>query len=305
LSQDVFWGILLGLAAAFCQSLSYVFSRLFVTRPGHSASGLFALSHVEMGIVAVAALPFVAAGGAPPAGVYWRPLAGAVFFYLVGQGAMFATLRWTEASRISPLLGLKILVLALISWLCLGQTVAPLQWLAVVLSVAAAFALNWSGGALPGRAAIGVAVCCVGYSLSDLNIRWLVDALDSEGPLRATLLACCMCYVATGVLGAAFLPRARNLSWSTWVRAAPVALAWMLAMLFLFATFKLIGVVFGNIVQSSRGLVSILMGALIARWGFVALEQRHGAGVLWRRAVAAALMMAAVALYVLGQPAPR
>ncbi|HRU07398.1 MAG TPA: EamA family transporter [Candidatus Brocadiia bacterium] len=305
MSQDVFWGILLGLAAAFFQSLSYVFSRLFVTRPGQSAAGLFALSHVEMGIVALAALPFVASGGAPSASVYWRPLAGAVFFYLVGQGAMFATLRWTEASRISPLLGLKILVLALISCLCLRQTVAPLQWVAVALSVAAAFALNWSGGALPGRAALGVLVCCLGYSMSDLNIRWLVDALDSVGRLRATLLSCCMCYVATGALGAALLLRARGLSGSAWLRAAPVAVAWILAMVFLFATFKLIGVVFGNIVQSSRGLISILMGAMIARWGFVALEQRHGASVLWRRAVAAALMTAAVALYVLGQPAGR
>lgn len=293
-------GILCGLLAASFQSLCYVFSRIFVTRPGNTSGLLFVLSHVQMGAVAVLALPFLLAGDVPPLAAFFWPLMGAAFFYLAGQVALFRTLRTVEASRVSPLLGLKILILALITAFVLGLPVAPLQWAAVALSVLAAFVLNYSGSAVPVPVALGVLVCCFFYSLSDLFIRALVDSLEAVGTFRAVLLGCALSYVVTGLVGAALLPSAGRPTRAQWKAAVPVAFTWLLAMVFLFATFRLLGVVFGNIIQSTRGLISIFMGALIARLGHLHLEGRVGKDVLMRRAAAAAMMTVAVALYVLG-----
>ena len=293
-------GILFGLLAASFQSLCYVLSRIFVTRVGNTPGQLFVLSHVQMGVAAAAALPFLLAGGPPvPSGFFW-PLMGAAFFYLAGQVALFRALRTVEASRVSPLLGLKILILALIAAFVLRRPVGGLQWAAVGLSVLAAFVLNYSGRSIPFPAALIVLVCCVFYSVSDLCIRALVDSLEAVGPFRAILLGCAMSYVLTGIVGVCLLPSCGRTTPAQWKGALPVAATWLLAMVFLFATFRLLGVVFGNIIQSSRGLISIFLGAWIARLGHLHLEGRVGTGVLLRRAVAAALMTAAVALYVLG-----
>jgi len=68
-------------------------------------------------------------------------------------------------------------------------------------------------------------------------------------------------------------------------------------MFFLYTCFALIGVVFGNIIQSSRGIISIGLGYLIANIGFERLEPKITRGVYLRRVLAGLLMTGAVALY--------
>ena len=67
----------------------------------------------------------------------------------------------------------------------------------------------------------------------------------------------------------------------------------------LYICFGLIGVVFGNIVQSTRGLFSIVIGASLAHAGWHGLETQVDRRTLTRRLLAAALMTAAIALYVI------
>jgi drug/metabolite transporter (DMT)-like permease len=293
-------GVLCGLAAAFCMSACYLFSRLFVTREGHDAARLFALSHVLMGAVCAATLPFLRSPDAPAMSRFLGPLFGASGFYLLGQVSLFQALRWTEASRVAPMLGLKILILALISTLFSSSAVSPAQWVGVFLSVVAAFALNQSGGRIPLPALAAVLVCCAGYCASDLSIKALMDRLEAVDELRRPFLAVAMTYVVTGAVGLGALPTLRRApTRRQWIEATPVALSWLVAMVLLFACFKYLGVVFGNIVQSTRGIISILIGGLVARAGWVRLEQMVGAGVLARRIAAAALMSLAIALFVL------
>jgi hypothetical protein len=68
----------------------------------------------------------------------------------------------------------------------------------------------------------------------------------------------------------------------------------------LFACFGLIGVVHGNIVQSTRGLISIGIGYLLARAGHAHIEERVSRATMLRRVVAGVLMLLAVALFTLG-----
>jgi hypothetical protein len=57
--------------------------------------------------------------------------------------------------------------------------------------------------------------------------------------------------------------------------------------------------VFGNILQSTRGVMSVVLGAALAQMGWHELEQRVDRASLLRRLAAALLMTAAIALYVI------
>lgn len=299
-------GVLLGLAAAAAQSASYFFSRLFVVR-GRTVLALLVLGHLIMGVMSAALLPALRPGDLPPPATYLWPLAATSLSYLLGQAALFVALRHTEASRASPLLGLKILVLAAVTVLFLHGQLTPLQWTAVVMSVAAALLLNYSGRPVPWPALSAVLIACVLYSLSDLYIIELVKAIRAPSPARpeglgvfqASLVGVCLSYIACALMVLPLLPLCGRGAVRQWPYAMPFALTWLAAMVFLYACFASIGVIFGNIVQSTRGLVTIVIGAGLARRGQVHLEQRISRGILLRRLAAATLMFAAIVLFFL------
>src|SRR5438105_1670004 len=106
-------GIICGLLAALFQSLSYLATRHYVQRRAGGASRmLLVLSHVWMGLLAVLMIPVVW----PPRVFDWRPvlwpLGGTAVCYGLGQFGLMMALKKTEPSRVGPLLGLKIVMLA-------------------------------------------------------------------------------------------------------------------------------------------------------------------------------------------------
>ena len=68
-------------------------------------------------------------------------------------------------------------------------------------------------------------------------------------------------------------------------------------MIFLLACFAFTDVVMGTIAQSARGVMSVAIGWLLAKKGFADVEGAVSAAVFIRRAVAAALIVLAMALY--------
>jgi drug/metabolite transporter (DMT)-like permease len=305
-------GVASGLLAALCQSVCYLYSRRYVTRPGHSSLELFALSHVWMAGLSLVLLPLVWSPQVPAIRQWLWPLACCAVFYLTGQMALFTALRSTDASRVSPLLGLKILMLALIAAACLPvaalrdllllRPVTPLQWLSVGACVAAALMLNEAGGRMPTAGLLCTIAACLAYSLSDLSIGVLVERLRGMGPLRSAIYGCVACYAVTGLAGLAALGGRPLPEWPKWKLALPVAGSWMLAMFFLFATFKFAGVLFGNILQSTRGLISIGLAAWLAHAQLAPrLETRVAREVFWRRLAAAALMFLGIAAFLVSR----
>ena len=292
-------GILLGLSAAFFQSLSYLFSGHFVRTFRGNMAELLVLAHVTMGGFSLLLLPTALPETMPAVGVYAGPLLGGVLMYVAGQLGLFMALRCTDASRVSPLLGLKLPILTMISIVFLQRHYSAVQWLAVGICLLAAFLLNRSGGRISGIGLTWILAACLGYCLSDLNIRLLVERLRGTGLtlFQASLLGACLSYLLCGALAVAFLP---VVSWrrpAYWRVAVPFALAWYGGMLSLFACFGAIGVVFGNIVQSTRGLLSVILGALVARAGYAHLETSISRSVLLRRLAAAVLMILAIVLF--------
>jgi hypothetical protein len=84
---------------------------------------------------------------------------------------------------------------------------------------------------------------------------------------------------------------------ANWTCALPFAGVWLLSMVFLFACFGMIGAVYGNILQSTRGIISIVFGAALARCGLHDLEQHVSRWTLLRRVAAACLICVAIWLF--------
>ena len=294
-------GVLFGFLAAFFQSISYFCTILFIRHHKNDIGILLALSHLIIGIISVPLVWYLMPEDMPAWASYQWSLFGTTGFYLLGQVFLFMALTRTEASRVSPLLGLKIIMLAVISAVILHQPVVPTKWVAVGFATLAALLLSNSGVRM-GLSSIVLVLCaCLTFSISDLNIKVLVDHFRHMGVIRGALFATGLTYLLCGSAGLVFLAfRHKRVDRQTWVYSLPFALSWLIAIFCLFCCFALIGVVFGNILQSTRGLVSIGLGYLIAYLGFERLEPKITRGVFIRRVIAGILMTGAVALFFVG-----
>ena len=138
---------------------------------------------------------------------------------------------------------------------------------------------------------------------SSARFRMLFEAVEPAFPgvLARSLFALALIYAVTGAASAALMPAVPRFRAADWRRhALPYAALWFSAMVVLYVCFAACGLVLGNIVQSTRGLISVGLGWLVARAGRTDLEERIAPAVLVRRVAAAVLLLAAIALYALG-----
>ena len=298
-------GLAVGFLAAFLQSCSYLVSARYVRLSGRPAWTLLPPAYLLMApaalALAAATLPF-ARGPVP-----WRaallPAAGSTAFCLAANATMFKLLKSVDASLASPLLGLKVPMLAAFYSFALARPCTAAQWTAVALVLAATAALAVAGRRLS-RAAWGwLLATCAGFSAADWLIGETFAAVAPAFPGFATrsLFSLAFIYLVSGVAAAAALPACPPLPRAGWVRwAAPYAAVWFSAMVALYACFAACGVVLGNIVQNTRGLLSVALGWAVARAGRTDLEERISPAVFARRVAAAVLLLAAIALYAIG-----
>lgn len=314
-------GIAIGLLAAILQSVSYLVSAAFVRahadRSG-AATALVARSYLVMGAFSALALPLVCLGHpgrVPPFALWGGAAAGAIVSNMVAQAAMFFTLKAADASRVSPLLGVKILFLALLGIVFAGDRYGAWQWGGIVLALVSALLLSRSGGRLGAAGAAGVAVTALAYAGSDFCIRLQQQAFHEfagtliargETPLpviTANLVILWADYVLGGLAALAALPFTGRYPARDWPRhVLPYAAVWLGAMTLLYLSFELLGVVHGTIVQSTRGLISIGFGYALARLGGSALERRLPPDVFLGRLLAGALMFAAIVVFTRAAP---
>lgn len=290
-------GIVAGLLSAFLQAVSYVCSAGFM-RKYHSSLRLVIFSQLVMGAFCLPLAPFLYPAGLGGRGCEFAVWVGIwVVVFVIGQTAFFNTLRTIEASRMSSLLGLKIIVLSLISVVFLRHFLNPLQWLAVLISTLAAVGMNWSGGSrFTWKGLFWLAVTLVFYSLTDMAETHLVLLPQGIGMLRSAIGMGVVCYAVLGILTLPMLIRFR---WTNrqFVQAIPFSLAWFFSQVVLFISFGYLGTVFGNVIQASRGLISVAIGILLFRIGLGRLDSDISRAMWLRRIAAAILMMAGIILY--------
>jgi drug/metabolite transporter (DMT)-like permease len=302
-------GVAAGLASGALNAVAFLMSRHHATaRPG-GGQRMLVLAHLVMGI---ACLPLVWLLW-PPEGVpvadFLPPLAGSIGCYLASQVTLLAALRRADASRVVPLLGLKIVMLALLVTFLLRTPLDPQQWFAVGASVVAAAVLQGRRDPVPAAVVALMLATCLGFAVADLMIVRLIDVVHAAAPDRSRLWASSLALVATyascGLLALPFVlvmavmavrgPRRAG----EWRAATWYGGVWLGGMAALYACFGLLGPVFGNVLQSSRGVLAVIFGAALAHLGWHELEQQVDRATLVRRVAAALLMTGAIAAYVI------
>lgn len=290
-------GIILGIVAAMTQSIAYIFSRRYIITGHGGALRLLIVSHLMMGLVAVPLTALLWTPAMNDLGRYWVDAVGAAGFYMLGQASLFLTLRSTDASRIAPLLGLKIVAVALLWVTLMRQELGVWQWTAVGMSVAAAFVLNYSGGSLPPRIIAATLFTCLTYAASDLHIVRLIARVGDPNTFIASARASLLAYIVCGLMCLPFLYHFGSRRHRDWTAAVPYSSFWLPSQMLLFGALAMAGPVLGNIAISTRGLWSIVLGVTLAAMGMVHLERRVQTHVTLRRTVAAIMMIAAIAIY--------
>jgi len=301
----MFLGIVFGLVAAFFQSVSYVVSAGYVRRTGKPGWTLTAPQRIVQAVPSMA-LAWIFR---PQGEISWTPVLATVALSIVAvyfaDSGLFQTQRHVEPSRVAPLQSVKIPLVALFSFVAFGTTYGICQFIGMALVLGAAALLMDAGGRIPVRAWLWLLVCTSFYAISDLSIGHLLSlSLEPcDGVFSSSMFALGLSHGAAGLCAvpAYAVQRAAGAAHPVgreWLRfVVPYAAAWILAMVFLFVCFSLSGVVLGTIAQSTRGVISVMLGVFLARHGFADLESRMTRKVFLRRLAAAALIVVALAVY--------
>lgn len=296
-------GVGAGLASGALNAVAFLISRHHATTSPGGGQRLLVLAHVVMAVASLPLLWMLWPTGGVDLATCLPPLAGSIGCYLASQAFLLASLKRADASRVVPLLGLKIAMLALLVTFLLRTPLDARQWFAVGASVVAAALLQGRRDPVPVAVVAMMLAACLGFAAADLLIVRLIEAVHAAAPARPRLwasgLALAATYACCGLLATPFVPLTGPRRPDEWRAAAWYGGVWLGGMAALYACFGLLGPVFGNVLQSSRGILAVVFGAALAHLGWHELEQRVDRATLVRRVVATVLMTAAIAAYVI------
>ncbi len=260
---------------------------------------LVLVSQVYMAVLSIPAIVMTWGGDVPGLSSYLVPLLVSTGAYVVGQSCLFIAMRHAQASRISPMLGFKTVVTALITYIFFDAQMGWQQWTGVATAVSAVLVLSISGGRLPTAALLALGGACLSYAVSDIFIRRLIDSVAPLTLMRASFYSTGISYLLCGIAALVVLALTRQLPLLTrgLSFSVPFALSWLTGMFALFTCFGAVGPVLGSILQSSRGVISILLAIPAARMGFPKIEPSSPGHVVIKRLTAAFLIILAVWLY--------
>ena len=291
-------GVLSGFLAAFLNAVAFLFSARFLKKY-NSSRHLLVSAHIVMLCLCLPAALFLYPGKIVDLPRYLFYIAAWVVVFFSGQFSFFTALKHIEASRLSSLLGLKLIVLTVIFMITARTFPGIWQWLAIIIAAAAAVMINWSGdGKVNFKGGIFLLLTLMCYSFSDIcetgMAKCMLDSGHSE--LRGAFFATSVAYVA---LGSAILPGLFKvkITRAQLVTVFPYSCLWVVSQAFLMIGFAKVGPVFGNVILSSRGLFSVVLGAILVLFTDSKLDADIPFLQWIRRGIAAILMISAIALY--------
>lgn len=289
------WAFILPLLAA----LGYVGGALSLKRASELGVGLW---HSAFACNVLAGLLFqgllLLGGPGQPLAMWWQPLLLASLF-LCGQILTLFSLQKGDVSVATPVLGLKIILVALFSTLLIGQSLGWALWLAAILSTVGIAVLNHTGAHKDGGRAratttilsAGGAAAC--YALCDVLLQKWAGAWGAGRFLP----------LAMGMMGLLSLALVRLFPSPLLALPRP-ALRWLggggVVFVLQSMLFSMVIAHFGtatasNVIYSSRGVWSVVAVALLGHW-FRSPEKALGGSILRWRLGGAALMFAAILL---------
>ena len=285
--------LLLPLACA----LVYVIAALAVKRASAFGVGVWRTSFLSNWALALIFLPvwFWSGGQIHPLLDYWRPAATALLFF-AGQAFTFLALHRGDVSVTTPVMGTKVILVALFSSLLrVGEVPLP-WWIGAALSTLAIMLLHLGGESRHRNVGETVFLACcsaTSFSLGDVLLQKWLPAWGVGNFLPPMFLL-------VGALSCAYVPLfsapLRALNAAAWRWVAPGALLMALNNAGVILALALVGsATVVNIIYSVRGLFSVLLVWSVGHW--FSSDEKHLPGkVLRLRLAGAALMVVAIAL---------
>ena len=292
-------GILSGFLSALLMCGSYIFSRAYFRKHADPVK-LAVYSQINMGIWGIGLLIlslFLVEIEVNSRFCFY--LCGEVFSFLIAQTSFFLMLRRVEATRAASLLGLKLTALACIT-IFLGEHLSLIQWVSILLCTVAAVGMNLSGGRIPLKSFFWLFIAVTFYAICDICITGMMKTMPGESMLLNSFFVMGCTFTGIGLM---VLPGLIKYPFSLGQlkESAPYSLFYFGSMIFLMTCFGLIGVVFGSIIQASRGVIAVILGIILIHFGLEKSESRVPVKTWVRRFLMAVLMFAAIILYTLSK----
>jgi drug/metabolite transporter (DMT)-like permease len=287
--------VVLPLLAAFI----FTISALLLKRASELGVGLWRTAFVTNCINAVLFCILLALGG-PPVRVelLWQPFCIALCLFM-GLLSQFLALEKGDVSVAVPVLGLKVVVVALLAPLLTDDRVDARLWLAVLLSAVGIAVLNRKhDGRRPHN--IGITLLAAGFTAASFA---LFDVLVQRwGPAWGVGRLLPIVFAMNGVLSLTLIARFRApltaLPCEVWKWLVPSAILLGMQSILFVSTLAVYGkATVANVMYSSRGLLSVILVWLVGHW-FANREQGLGSRTLTWRLLGAALMLSAIVLVV-------
>jgi drug/metabolite transporter (DMT)-like permease len=292
------WDPVLTLLMPLGAAVLYVVAALLIKRSTDFGVGPWRTLFVSNLIGSVVFLALIPFGGSFPVHLLWQPAIGAGLF-MFAQFFNYLGLQRGDVSVATPVLGLKVVLVALFATLLRTQAVTPALWVAAGLSSLGIVLLNRTSGP---RHHLGSTIL---YSFLTATLYALFDVLMQKWqPHWGTgrYLPAVLGFVA--VFSFALIPFFK----APLTQIARPAWPWLLGGCVLISVQSLLfsltialyhNATAANVLYSSRGLWSVVAVWAVGHW-FSNREQHLGATVLRWRFAGALLMLTAVVLVVVG-----
>lgn len=281
-------------------AIIYVIAALLLKRASDLGADVWRSTRIINYTSLLVAAPLWLLGGTIPVfHLWWQPAVAAVLFF-AGQVFSILAISTGDVSVATPVLGLKILLVALLSIVLIGDPIGARLWTAAALSSVAIALLNVDRGhphLRVGRTIVLAALGAAAYACFDVLIqKW--SPLWGTG--RFIPLA-----MAFGSLYSLPLRRfdrhpvgfTTSHAYRPWLAAGAFGFA-VQGLMFMSSISIYRQATSANVLYSSRGLWSVVGVWAIGHW-FTNREQHLGARVLVWRFVGAVLLMAAIVMVLL------
>jgi drug/metabolite transporter (DMT)-like permease len=276
-------------------ALLYVVGALLMRRAADFGVGFWRTTFVANLICAAAFSSLLCLGGKFHLHLLWQPAILAALF-LLGSVLNFVSLDQGDVSLATPVLGIKIVLVAVIAAVVTGEWGKPTLWAAAVLSSAAIVLLNMTRAGHHHR--VTLTILSAGSSAASFALfDVLVQQWSSPwgiGRFPPTMLAFVALYSCSTV------PKFPSPLWTIprpawrWLIGGSLVLA-VQALLFISSVAYFRNATAANVVYGSRGLWSVILVWCVGHW-FGNQERQLGSAVFHWRLLGAALMLVAIAL---------
>jgi drug/metabolite transporter (DMT)-like permease len=279
-------------------AILYVAGALLLKRASDLGADIWRTTRIINYTTAIVAVPLWLLGGTiPSSSLWWQPPAAATLFF-AGQIFSLLALNTGDVSVATPVLGIKILLVALFSTVLIGDPIGARLWTAAGLSSVAIALLNIDRGhahARVGRTIVLAALGAASYACFDVLIqKW--SAEWGTGRILPIVMAFGALYsIPLRVFDRS--PRPPTRAYAPWVAAGAASFA-IQGLMFITSVSIWRHATSANVLYSSRGLWSVVAVWTVGHW-FSNREQHHGAKVLVWRFIGAVLLMSAIVMVLL------